>query len=105
MDRWDLIEALDLPLHLGGQSLHSLERAADSEVLGLWAAIVANLIAFIRSTNSAVYEDLAVYLEDTLSDPPEDLLEDSHTEGPAEALVGVHRRTETLLQDITEGEI
>ena len=37
MDRWDLTETLDLPTHLGGEGLRSLERSADSKLLGSWA--------------------------------------------------------------------
>jgi hypothetical protein len=71
-ERQQLSSSLDPPPQFGGAGLQSLVRAADEELLGSWASVTADLIAFFQSKGLKVYDKLANALDamaDEKSDP------------------------------------
>jgi len=101
-ERQHLSSSLDLPPQLGGEGLHSLVRAADEELLGSWASVTTDLIAFFRSKGLQVYDKLANAL-DTMCD------EESNLETPVipalTALLLVITRAHVCLTDISTTEM
>ena len=67
-ERAHLASSLDLP-QFGGVGLQSLMRAADAELLGLWASITFDLVTFCQSKGMSVYSRIANAL-DSMADPP-----------------------------------
>ncbi len=53
-DRNRLAAELDLPPQFGGVGLQSLIRAADEKLLGSWASVSADVIAYFRTKNLLV---------------------------------------------------
>jgi hypothetical protein len=54
---------LDLPSSYKSADLNSLFRSADEELLGSFATIVADLVAFCRKTKLSIYNGMAAALE------------------------------------------
>jgi len=102
-ERRHLAASLDLPPQFGGVGLQSLIRAADEELLGSWAAVTADLIAFFRSKNQDVFDKLADAL-DTMAEENTDST--STTTIPAvAALLTVSTRAHAFLADISQAEM
>jgi hypothetical protein len=98
-----LLASLNLPPQLGGIRMQSLVRPVDEELLGSWAAIIANLIVFLRSKSLSVYDKLTDALNAMAYDGVDD------TEMPViravASIMAVSARAHTFLADITQNEM
>jgi hypothetical protein len=102
-ERRHLATSLDLPPQFGGVGLQSLIRAANEELLGSWTSVTANLIAFFRSKNVTVYDNLADALDAMAN---EDRDSTATVTIPAVAsLLTVSTRAHAFLADITQAEM
>jgi hypothetical protein len=101
-ERRHLAASLDLPPQFGGVGLQSLVRAADEELLGSWASVTGNLIAFFRSKGLTVYDKLADAL-DTMAD--ENINMAIHIIPAFASLLTVSTKAYAFLEDIKQAEM
>jgi hypothetical protein len=98
--------SLDLPRQFGGVGLQSLVRAADEEIMRLWASITSDLIKFFKSKDLTIYTELADTLESM--DDAEDVSTDPSIAPPIPAvafLMTVSTRAHAFLSEIPQAEL
>ena len=66
-ERQQLSASVDLPPQFGGVGLQFIVRVDDEKLLGSWASVTTDIIAFFRSKGLQVYDNLANAL-DTMAD-------------------------------------
>ncbi len=83
--------------------MQSLMRAADEELLGSWASITADLIAFCRSKNQSVYTKIADALDSMFefNDP----LTNNTLPPATAAMLAVSTRAHGYLESIPQAEV
>jgi hypothetical protein len=79
-----------------------MTRAADEELMGSWASVTFNLVAFLRSKGLSIYDKLADALDAMAVEDGEP--EDQCFSAVA-SLLSIYNRSHTLLADVPQREM